>query len=348
MSQTTRTTGVPVPCESVTRNDNDSQVAKIAAATDTARFFGSLGTAFSMLFRKEAVALGLSAVGIAAFSEKAQANLRPDGSDDALYKAKGSQLQGQLLSFRVLVPGIGTGQRDTSATYFNSEYALTTAHNVVDLLQFNPSYEVATGDNYLTNRGMVIPVASVTVYPGYDGTRNTPDLAIIHFAQPQSDMHFAQASAAAAMAIGRASPGDILTSGGFGVVATPSGGTISPRDGFSRAWESRVDSLPPTIASSVYYWSSDFGFYNQGILNGKGMSGDSGGPEFNSLNELVGIDIAQVGNTGPFGAEVYLNLSQSEISSWINANTTVVPKPSSLLLVGLGAGGLLLRRRHAV
>lgn len=53
-----------------------------------------------------------------------------------------------------------------------------------DLLQYNPTYEVATGDNYLTNRGTVIPVESVTMYPGYDGTLMTPDLAIIKFSRP--------------------------------------------------------------------------------------------------------------------------------------------------------------------
>ena len=43
------------------------------------------------------------------------------------------------------MPGVGTCQRNTSASFLNNRYAITSAHNVTDLLQYNPTYEVADG-----------------------------------------------------------------------------------------------------------------------------------------------------------------------------------------------------------
>src|SRR5271169_2184724 len=111
--------------------------------------------------------------------------LRPDGTDDSVYVRNGANFQTNLLWFKVLVPGVGVGYRYGSAVMLNREYALTAAHGVTDLLQFNPTYQVGTGSSYLTNSGTVVS-ASVTVYPGFDPNNpgSTIDLAIIHFASP--------------------------------------------------------------------------------------------------------------------------------------------------------------------
>jgi hypothetical protein len=166
-------------------------------------------------------------------SERASAVLMPNGSDDGSYRAIGSQYQGRLLSLKILVPGVGTGERNASAVYLNSEYALTAAHNVADLLQFNPTYEIGTGDNFKTNLGTVVKVSDVTIHPSYVGgfPKNYIDLAILRFAEPL---------AGEPAAIGPVTVGDIITSVGFGAAGTPATGLNSPRDGYSRGWISAV------------------------------------------------------------------------------------------------------------
>ena len=80
-------------------------------------------------------------------------------------------------------------------------------------------------------------------------------------------------------------------------------------------------------------------------LNGRGSNGDSGGPDFDSAGDLTGITIFGDLAESPTGDTGYLDLSQPQIESWINANTAVVPEPCSLLLVVAGTGGVLLQRR---
>lgn len=268
----------------------------------------------------------------------AEAVLVPDGTNDAAYRALGTELAGQVLSLRVLVPGVGTGVRNTSATYLNSSYALTAAHNVFDLLQFNPTYEVATGDNFNTNRETVVGISEVLIFPGYvDGfPKNTPDLAILKLSE--------QLPGSAAK-IGPTVEGDLLRSAGFGRVGTPSTGLNSPQDGFSRGWDSRVDEFFAIDVSDTYYFKTFFGSSSGLSLNGRGTSGDSGGPAYNSSGELVGIAVAVTPNfPSSVGGTYYLDLVQPGVASWIAANT-IVPEPGTILSVILGLSLLTCRLR---
>ena len=241
--------------------------------------------------------------------------MRPDGTDDATYVAAGSLWDNRVLWFKVQVPGVGVGFRYGSAAYLNSEYAITAAHTVTDLLQFNPTYQVGTGSSYSNNLG-VVASATVTVYPRFNPNDpgHTIDLAIIHFAQPIDGPR---------VTITNAQMGAVLTHAGFGNFGTPSAGE-TPRDGNRRAFLAVRGEFPqgPNIPySSNYLCSTDFAPYFAG--NGKGLSGDSGGGVFDAATNLVGIMEAQVGFDAPSGETLYLDLIQPDVYSWIISNTQV-------------------------
>jgi hypothetical protein len=228
--------------------------------------------------------------------------------------------------FRVNVPGIGVGYRYGSSVYLNANFALTSAHTVTDLLQYNPTYQVGTGANYITNAGNSVS-ATVLVYPGFDPSNpgQTIDLAIIHFAQP---------IAGPTVRLTNAAIGDVLSHAGFGDYGTPSTGEIH-RDGNSRAFNAVLDTLPPLIGYTTnYYCSTDFGPYISG--NGKGLSGDSGGGVFDANRNLIGIMSAQTGNTDGVGSTIFLNLTSPDILSWITSNTSLPAVRPVLSLDGLG------------
>lgn len=81
-----------------------------------------------------------------------------------------------------------------------------------------------------------------------------------------------------------------------------------------------------------------FGYRNEGlILNGSGLSGDSGGPVFNSAGRLVGILSASSG-IGGIAETDYLRLAEPTIYAWIMENTeapVVVSAPASARRAGL-------------
>ena len=271
--------------------------------------------------------------------KRAEAVLMPNGSDDTSYRTLGSQYQGRLLSLKILVPGIGTGERNGSAVYLNSKYALTAAHNVADLLQFNPTYKIGTGENYKTDPGTVVEVSGVTIHPSYVGgfPKNYIDLAILHFAEPLDG----ESASIKSVAVG-----DIITSVGFGAAGTPATGLDLPRDGFSRGWVSAVDDFFAVDVSDTYYFNTFFGSSSGVSLNGRGASGDSGGPAFDLAGNLVGITVAgSPTSASTVGLTYYLDLSQPEISSWIRQNTTV-PEPGTIALTSLGSALFAFRRRR--
>lgn len=263
----------------------------------------------------------LAWLALLAFANDARAVLEPNGSDDSAYQALGTQFQGKLLSFNVLVPGVGTGIRQASAAYFNSQYAITAAHNVQDLLQYNPTYEIATGDNFLTNRGTVVPVSSVLIHPSYipGYPKNTIDLAIIHLATPLLGT---------VATIDSVTIGDSITTAGFGRTGTPSTGLNPVRDGQSRGWVSPVRQFTASDITDAYYFQTFFGSSSGVQLNGRGASGDSGGPAYDEDGNLVGLTVAE---SPPFDSTVgltyYLDLSQPDIHDWILANTVITELP---------------------
>jgi hypothetical protein len=254
--------------------------------------------------------------------------LRPDGTDDSQYVTAGIEWDKRVLWFKVLVPGVGVGFRYGSCAYLNSEYAITAAHTVTDLLQFNPTYQVGTGSSYSNNLG-VVASATVTVYPAFNPNDlgHTIDLAIIHFAQPIDGPR---------VTITNAQMGALLTHAGFGDFGSPSAGE-TPRDGNRRAFLAVRGEFPqgPNIPyGSTYFCSTDFSPYFAG--NGKGLSGDSGGGVFDASTNLVGIMEAQVGFDAPSGETLYLDLTQPDVYSWIVSNTQVTSIRPVLSLANAG------------
>lgn len=161
-------------------------------------------------------------LGVAAPRE-AEGALYANGTPSSQPIALGLQFAGEALSLRIFSPLYAGGQKDTSATFLNSGYALTSYHNFSDVLSNLTNLEVADGPNYLSNRGSVMPISGYIVNP-------TLDLAILKFAQP----YYASAD----KQIGIAGVGDITYSAGFGSWGMPSTGTS--RDGNLRAWDARV------------------------------------------------------------------------------------------------------------
>ena len=243
----------------------------------------------------------------AALVQDADAALYADGTTSAQTLAFGAPFAGRALAFRINVPGVGTGRRDTSATFVNSRYAITAAHNMTDLLAYNPTYEVAVGTNFLTARGNVMAVTSVLIHPSLD-------LAVLRFAAPFY--------AAPNQTIGNAITGDVAVSAGFGRWGTPAIG-LPAQDGGLRAWDARVQSLV-TGQSAPYYQSTTFGSNDAGLTrNGRGASGDSGGPAFNLLGELIGITWGGSTTIATLGSTTYVRLGEPSTKAWIEANTAL-------------------------
>lgn len=281
----------------------------------------------------------LIAVSFALVTKSALAVLIPNGGDESAYRTLGSQYQGKLLSLKVLVPGVGTGERNASAVLLNNNYALTAAHNIADLLPFNPSFEVATGDNFKSNRQDVVAVSDVKVHPSYvpGFPKTTIDLAILHLAAPLDG---------AAMTIGSVSVGDVLTSVGFGRFGTPASGLDAPQDGYSRGWYSPVHNFSAVDVSDTYYFETFFGSSSGVLLNGRGASGDSGGAAFDADGKLVGITVAGSPTfASTVGSTYYLDLSQPEILSWIQTNS-IVPEPSAAAMTAVAFVAFVTRRRR--
>jgi len=272
-------------------------------------------------------------------AEKAEAVLMLPGQSAQSYLDLGATLENRV----GFLKQIGTqGQVGyASVTFINSEYAITSAHLVAGVLQVGGSFQVGTGSNYLSSPGSLVSVTDVLIHPSYQGTNgasdtNNPDIAILRLATPLSGITQAQ--------FGTANPGDVVTSGGYGF-AFYAGQSSVPRDGFRRGWNASVKSGAPGYGVDQWYTATLFGTPEIPV-NGKVLSGDSGGGVYNSLGQLVGINFGQTGNNLTVGTSSYLDLAQPDVLNWVQSNT-VVPAPGSLALVGAGLMAGLGRRRRS-
>ena len=234
-----------------------------------------------------AAAAGLGSL---AFPRRSHGALYQDGTTSAQTTAMGLQFQGKALSLRIYSPqytGTPVGQKNASATFINSRYAVTAYHTFSGVVRNMTGLEVADGPNYITNRGNVVAISEYIIHP-------TQDLVILKFAQPFL--------ASPDKVIGTAAVGDIVYYAGYCTWGTPSSGTV--RDGNLRAFDARV-------TNSVHYRSAPFyqtTLFGTGDLSGLtlkacGANGDSGGPAFNSLGEIVEIMIAATTYRGDCGMD---------------------------------------------
>jgi hypothetical protein len=286
----------------------------------------------------------VAATSLSAVTAPAQGGLVRDIANDPLHRDLGasylvggsglSQTGGGTVSFRVLVPGVGTGQRNASAILLNEGWAITAYHNVADLLQFNPTYEIATGSNYLNNRGTVRGIAEMIPYPGGSfNNPNLPDLCLLRLATPLTGT--------GSVVFGSARVDEALYGTGFGNYGSPAVGQL-PRDGNVRGWIAPVQSFMSGSYSATFYRQTQFESDLPYALNGRGMSGDSGGGWYNSQGQLVGMNVAATLGTGPGGQTTYLRFDNSDVHTWIS---TTIPAPSTAL-VGLTAMAFAARRRR--
>ncbi len=257
-----------------------------------------------------AAAAGLGSL---AFPIRGNGALYADGTTSAQTTTMGLQFQGKALSFRIYSPlytGNPVGQKNTSATFINSRYAVTAYHGFSGAVGNITGLEVADGPNYITNRGNVVAISEYILHP-------TQDLVILKFAQPFL--------ASPDKVIGTAVVGDIVYYAGYGTWGTPSLGTT--RDGNLRAFDARVNDHVD-YGSAPFYQTTLFGTGNlSGLtLNARGANGDSGGPAFNTLGELVGIMIAGTTYIANSGSTTHLRLGEPSVKAWIEANTQL-PTP---------------------
>jgi uncharacterized protein (TIGR03382 family) len=259
-------------------------------------------------------------------SEKAEAVLMLPGQSAQSYLDLGATLNNRVGFVEIVTPSSGNGY--ASVAMINDQFAITCGHVVWNNLQNGGTFRVGTGSNYFSDRGQVVDVAEVITYPGYPGgvTTNSPDIAILRLATPISGITQAQ--------FGTANPGDVVTSGGYGFAFFAGQPTV-PRDGFRRGWNAPVVSGVAGFGIDQWYNYSLFGGSSAPLVNGKVLSGDSGGGVYNSLGQLVGINFGQSGNNLSVGYSSYLDLAQPDVLNWVQSNT--IPTPAALTLLGLGA-----------
>ncbi|MFO1487668.1 MAG: trypsin-like serine protease [Verrucomicrobiota bacterium] len=264
------------------------------------------------------VVLGLALLG----ARPVTAAQYQDGYDDNAARALANQYSNSILHVSFTYQSniyFGSGVR------LNENFGIIAAHAVTDGIHVATVNGVIRGTS---SNGILTEVSTAWVYPGFDGSMNGPDIAIIRFAQPVPGP---------TMAIAPAGANEVVNHFGFGNFGSPAIG-MQGNDGNARAWEGRVSGSPPSLGSSTYYQATTYGYDNLGLsLNGRGANGDSGGGVFNLSGQLVGINIAQFGPTGnQFGETTFLSLSQPAVLSWIQSIITPV-EPVILSLTREGA-----------
>ena len=277
-------------------------------------------------------ATAASLAGATLGGREALGGLMNPNTPESSYLNYGNQFQGRVGFWQWSLPG-STNPGFASVTFINEWTAITAGHTVPS----NASgFQVGTGSNYLTNRGSVANVANILFYPGWDGTRNTPDVAILQFATPLTGVINAE--------FGTAAPGQIVRSGGYGFRLYPNAQPPYVRDGARMGWDAPVETFAPVDSSNVFYNSTRFAAGMPGVpLVGKGLGGDSGGGVFNQNWELVGWNTAQSGNLGTSGTTIYGDLTVPDVRSWVIANT--IPSPGFAGLVFAAAPYVARRRR---
>lgn len=285
------------------------------------------------------------------------AGIISDFRPDSEYQARGAEYAGPYrgpamspsggalaFSLQYELPGFGTVTRSTSATWINERYAITGAHNLSDILQYNPRMSTITGPNYFTNPGTVVAVENVLIHPSYAGAGaggNSMDLAILRFGRAVaggSEMVFANSLP---------TQGSLINAAGYGVSGTPSGGAVYPGDGHARGGVLEMaQSFAPLGGLSQDLYKSTIFRNSPTNLYFRPYFGDTGAPSFNFNNELLGIWIGGASSaSGSFST--FLDLTPSDRQNYIRSNTliTAVPEPGSILLLVVGSVAVLNSRR---
>jgi hypothetical protein len=228
--------------------------------------------------------LRLLLVGVAC--QSAFAVLMPSGSNDQDYRDAGAAFAAnhRALSLR-MTPASGPIGFAT-VTPINAYFGLTSAHAVTGTYA-NATYQAGTGID-ANNPTSWIGISEVKIYPGYvNGSRSGPDIAVLKFAVPLTGF--------VPVTIGSANVGDVLAATGYGFAFRVGDPIPTARDGFIRGWNAEVESGTPQNSSDMFHDHTN-GFYSWINRGGKLLNGDSGGPIYNQVGQLVGLNTAQTGN----------------------------------------------------
>ena len=234
-----------------------------------------------------------------------------------------SPFRGISAQLRIVAPGSSEGVRHTSATFLSNDTAITAAHNITQLLQYNPTIFIADGLNYVNNIENELPVVSVIFHPSVD-------IAFLQFAYPIP--HHNPASHTDLLhndiEIASAVVGQRLMAAGYG-------GFVSfikvslPQDGYLRAFDANVGSVQIELPT---YQRIKFGSESAGmLLNGRGTVGSSGGAVIDLEGKLVGIMVTASLDNGPTGMTKHVCLSEPSIHDWINQNSESFEQSRSLI-----------------
>lgn len=303
-------------------------ITKLAvdATSDAAKLFASVGTSLAALIRRPELAVAAAGIGLTALPNEGNAAMRPEGSNDADFKALATQVGSNSLWICYTRPNGSTNY--ASAIRINSNYALTAGHVMLPSNgESNILTHVGTGSNYSSSPGDVRAITSVTLHPQFiRNNHEFPDAVIVRVDQPLPGPDLKIATVAS---------DEIVTLVGHGKAGTPGGPLV--QDGFERAWKApKMNvSLQTDGYADQFYFACNFG-PEFGPMNGKGLPGDSGGENQNDAGDGVGMNIAQIGNSAPIGYTISLRLSA--IKSWIEEVTTE-PK---VRVAGVGTNGITL------
>ena len=252
---------------------------------------------------------------------RSPAPLYQDGYSDADAKALAANYSASLGRLSLYD---SVGPFDVSGVFLNSHWFLTSAHALI-----NP---FGAGDASIsgitqgsTSGGPMILASNVFIHPAFDHSGNHPDCALIYI--PSGVV-------APTLEIVSASTSEVGISAGFGFYGSVTGG-LFPQDSNARGWRAVV--APGALGGfSTTYYQSTFFVPDGLILNGRGLSGDSGCPVFNDSGQLVGIVIAASTGLSAYGHTEFLRLTQPEVFDWIQSIITPV-EPQILSLTREGA-----------
>lgn len=143
--------------------------------------------------------------------------------------------------------------------------------------------------------------------------------------------------------------GDIAVGVGYGTVSSPSDGRIDALTGNRIGWRALTLDAAPLDYEQGTHFSLSFNAGSGIPYTGAGNNGDSGGPIFNSLNQLIGLTVGTVGGYNDSSRyTVALDLTEPwtrEADFARYTMTASVPEPgSTALFTSMGLAALAARR----